>query len=181
MENKNSRCMLTARAFGNGFRKKMRMRSAGVFRHQPATEGRTEMEKKKISTEMRMEYGAAVSYLENLFEAFKAGRIEVRKKENRIILAPSSEINVEMEAKQKPEKESFSIEISWTPCAASKDEEDRVRIKAFIVGQDGKDETAATDSAPAAIRADDAAGAAAPAGEKRPPDEMKSVDVKNGK
>ncbi|MDR1660252.1 MAG: amphi-Trp domain-containing protein [Desulfovibrio sp.] len=139
------------------------------------------MEKKKISTELRMEYSAAVSYLENLLEAFRAGRIEVRKRENRIILAPSSEINVEIEAKQKPEKESFSIGISWTPCAVCKDEEDQVRIKAFIVGQDGKDEKAATDSAPAAIRAADAADPAAPAGEKKLPDEMKSADIKNRK
>ncbi|MDR2055339.1 MAG: amphi-Trp domain-containing protein [Desulfovibrio sp.] len=139
------------------------------------------MEKKKISTEQRMEYSAAVSYLENLLEAFRTGCIEVRKKGSRIVLVPSSDITVEIEAKQKPEKESFSIGISWTPCAACKDGEEQIRIKAFIAGQDEKDGKAATDSSPVAGRAADAASPVAPAGEKKLPDEMKSADVKNKK
>jgi amphi-Trp domain-containing protein len=138
------------------------------------------MEKKKVSIEQRMEYSAAVSHLENLLEAFKAGCIEVRKKENRILLVPPSDIHVEIEAKQKPEKESFSIKISWIPGAVCRDKEDQLRIKAFIAGQDGKDEEAVADSV-APTRAADAASPVAPAGEKKLPDEMKSADVKNKK
>jgi amphi-Trp domain-containing protein len=139
------------------------------------------MEKKKISTEQRMEYNAAVSCLENLLEAFKAGCIEVCKRENRIVLVPSSEIYMEIEAKQKPEKESFSIEISWIPRATCKDEEAQLHIKAFTAGQDGGDEKAVTDSDPVAIRPAVATSLVSPAGEKKLPDEMKSADAKNKK
>jgi amphi-Trp domain-containing protein len=128
-----------------------------------------------------MEYHAVVSYLENLLGAFKAGCIEVCHKDNRILLVPSSNIHVEIEAKQKPEKESFAIEMSWTHDTAYKEIEDQISIKAFIAGQDEKDEKAVTDAASGAIRAADAAGPVVPGGERKLPDETKSVEAKNKK
>jgi amphi-Trp domain-containing protein len=151
---------------------------------QPESEGRRKMEKKKISTEQMMDYSTAVSYLENLLEAFKAGHIEVRKKDNRIVLVPASNIFVEIEAKQKPEKESFSLEISWTPSTAckDKDEEDgQISIKAFVAGQDEKDEKAVADASPVAKPAVDVASPFAPVGEKKLPEEMKPGEIKNKK
>ena len=88
---------------------------------------------------------------------------------------------MEIEAKQKPEKESFSIEISWIPRATCKDEEAQLHIKAFTAGQDGRDEKTVTDSDPVAIRPAVATSLVSPAGEKKLPDEMKSVDTKNKK
>ena len=140
------------------------------------------MEKKKIFTEQRMEHKDVVYYLENLLDAFKSGCIEVRHRENQILLAPSSNINVEIEAKQKPDKESFSLELSWNPCAVCRNDEDRLSIRAFAAEEDGRTEKDEQDGK----TADGAASAAmpvppAPAGEKKLSDDIKSADAKNRK
>jgi amphi-Trp domain-containing protein len=148
------------------------------------------MEKKKISTEQRLEYNAAVTCLENLLAAFKTGSIEVRKGERAIVLTPAADVTVAVEAKQKPEKESFLLEISWQHSQECNDGE------AFCItaGSAGQVDTDARNGAEPAQAGTPAAavplsGAAYPGQdmenrrteEKKQPEETKPADIKNRK
>ncbi|MDR2669756.1 MAG: amphi-Trp domain-containing protein [Desulfovibrio sp.] len=145
------------------------------------------MEKRKISTEQRLEYSAAVSYLENLLTAFKAGSIEVRKGERRIVLAPSSDVTIAIEAKQKPEKESFTMEISWQHCTECKDGEEAFCISAASSEQPGNDaKTVAAEPAQAGTQAQTGAPASGTIypghdTEKKQAEDIKSADIKSKK
>jgi amphi-Trp domain-containing protein len=137
------------------------------------------MEKKKISLEQRLEYSAVVSYLENLLDAFKTGSIEVRKGEHRIVLTPASEVNVAVDAKQKPGKESFSMEISWQHSQECKDGEEFC-IAAGAAEQPGNE----AKNGPTQAQANtSAAGATSPVhdAEKKQADATTPADGKNKK
>ncbi|MDR1685302.1 MAG: amphi-Trp domain-containing protein [Desulfovibrio sp.] len=150
------------------------------------------MEKKKISIEQRLEYNAVVTYLENLLDAFKTGSIEVRKGERRIVLTPASDVYVAVEAKQKPEKESFSMEISWQHTRESK-EGDEFCIAAVCAEQPGSDAKTGTEpaqaSTPAQVNPQAPSSTQALTGtashghdpEKKQADETKPADMKNKK
>ncbi|MDR2669555.1 MAG: amphi-Trp domain-containing protein [Desulfovibrio sp.] len=144
------------------------------------------MEKKKISTEQRLEYSAAISYLENLLTAFKAGSIEVRKGERRIVLAPAPDVTIAIEAKQKLDKESFAMEISWQLYTGCKDGEEAFCISAISGEQPGNDAKKAAEPAQTGPPAQTGAAAAGTAyydhdTEKKQAEDIKSADIKNKK
>ena len=67
------------------------------------------MEKKKISIERKVPFQDAVTCLEDLLSAFKLGSIEIQKGENTLVLFPAAEVTIEIEAKHKRDRESFSL------------------------------------------------------------------------
>lgn len=67
----------------------------------------------KLEFKQKLEYKEAVSYLEALLESFKSGTIVVSKGDEVINLTPSSEVEIEIEARNKKDKGKFSMEISW--------------------------------------------------------------------
>lgn len=71
------------------------------------------MEKRKVSSAQKMSLTAVSTYLESLLVSFRAGNIVVGKDDDSITLIPGSQVFVEIEAKHKKGKESFSLELSW--------------------------------------------------------------------
>ncbi|WP_462325669.1 amphi-Trp domain-containing protein [Desulfoplanes sp.] len=79
------------------------------------------MEKKKVALEQTKEFKAAISYLEDLVASFKKGTIVVEQGENSVILTPAPFVNIEIEAKQKGDKEKFSMELSWNTAGTTEE------------------------------------------------------------
>ncbi|MDQ7031252.1 MAG: amphi-Trp domain-containing protein [Desulfonauticus sp.] len=73
------------------------------------------MRKDKISVEQVLKLEKVITYLEGLLEGFKAGKIVVEHEGKVMNLKPAELVEVEIEAKQKPDKEKFSLELSWRP------------------------------------------------------------------
>jgi amphi-Trp domain-containing protein len=71
------------------------------------------MDKNKIEVKQVMAYEDALGYLEALVKSFREGRIVVRKGEEFLTLTPPESVEIEVSAKQKKNKEKFSLELSW--------------------------------------------------------------------
>lgn len=84
------------------------------------------MDKKKISTSQNLELKDTVAYLSDLLAAFKKGVITVSKGDEDLVLTPCSPVLLEIEAKKKKNKESFSFELSWHIMPEINEEEDEV-------------------------------------------------------
>lgn len=73
------------------------------------------MSKREVTAELRMEITGLISYLEDLIESLRERKLYVEKDAEVLALSPTEVVEVEIEAKQKKDKESFSLEISWKP------------------------------------------------------------------
>ncbi len=71
------------------------------------------MDKDKLAYRQIMTAAEAVTYLEGLIQGFKAGSVLVSQGEDSLALAPGQDIEVEVEARRKKDKERFSLEFSW--------------------------------------------------------------------
>ncbi|WP_022661567.1 amphi-Trp domain-containing protein [Paucidesulfovibrio longus] len=71
------------------------------------------MDKNKIEVKQVMAYEDALGYLEALVKGFREGRIVVRRGEEFLTLTPPENVEIEVSAKQKKNKEKFSLELSW--------------------------------------------------------------------
>ena len=69
--------------------------------------------KKKMRIDSVMELTKAITYLENLVESIKAGRVEVQTGDETITLNPAQVVEFEMELSRKKDKEKMSFEMSW--------------------------------------------------------------------
>ena len=77
------------------------------------------MEKRKVSLEQCMPYKDVVEYLRGFMAGFEKGAILVEKDGECLSLVPTDNVAVEIEAKMKGNKQSFSLEVSWeTPISA---------------------------------------------------------------
>ena len=77
------------------------------------------MEKRKVSLEQCMPYKDVVEYLRGFMAGFEKGAILVEKDGECLSLVPTDNVNVEIDAKMKGNKQSFSLEVSWeTPISA---------------------------------------------------------------
>ncbi len=75
-------------------------------------------EKQKVSIEQHMAYADAVAYLEALLRGFKEGRIVVERGGEAVVLTPPQNVNVEIEARRKGDKQKFSLELEWSAAPA---------------------------------------------------------------
>lgn len=71
------------------------------------------MEKKKISVEHVSEVAEAVTYLQQIVDSLKKGRVRIEHGDRSIDLEPADEVKVAVKAKQKDDKASIGFEISW--------------------------------------------------------------------
>ncbi|MFP4392694.1 MAG: amphi-Trp domain-containing protein [Desulfohalobiaceae bacterium] len=69
----------------------------------------------KFALQQSMDRGTLTSYLEELIKALKGGKVVLQKEEHFISLTPNEQVSLEISAKQKPDKEEMSLEISWQP------------------------------------------------------------------
>ncbi len=82
------------------------------------------MSKKEVSMEGMMELSAAVSYLEGLVKSLKEGKVVVQKGDEFVELTPEKNVYLEIEAKQKKEKEKITVELFWGKKEEEKPEEE---------------------------------------------------------
>ncbi|MFP3999488.1 MAG: amphi-Trp domain-containing protein [Desulfobacterales bacterium] len=85
------------------------------------------MKKDKITQHQRAERQEVVGYLEDLLNSLRSGKIVVEQNGHFISLNLPETLEIEIEARQKKEKGSFSIEISWKEPEAY-DEPAKIRI-----------------------------------------------------
>ncbi|MFP4167769.1 MAG: amphi-Trp domain-containing protein [Desulfonatronovibrionaceae bacterium] len=83
--------------------------------------------KNKIQNKSSMDLKEVITYLEELTKGFKQGKIVVQQGEEFLSLLPPESVQVEVEAKQKEDKEKFSLELSWVP-VTSGSEESEIKI-----------------------------------------------------
>lgn len=75
----------------------------------------------EVEVETGMDLAQAIAYLEEIVAGLKSGRLSVENDGDGVILSPQRTVKVAVEAKQKKEKESVAIKISWhipTPAKA---------------------------------------------------------------
>jgi amphi-Trp domain-containing protein len=81
------------------------------------------VEKQKISVKKVLAYKDAVSYIEELARSFGTGTIVVESGEERLVMKPSAQVAVKVEAKAKKDKRKIAFELSWSEAT-----EDDLRI-----------------------------------------------------
>ncbi|XXJ18609.1 amphi-Trp domain-containing protein [Desulfovibrio caledoniensis] len=77
------------------------------------------MDKQKISVKKVLEYKDAVSYIEDLAKSFRSGTIVLESGEEHVVMKPSAQVAVKVEAKAKKDKQKISFELSWTEAEAA--------------------------------------------------------------
>lgn len=71
------------------------------------------MSKRELSVEGKVENKKVADYLESLAKSIKAGKLVVQKGNEALVLTPAAVISMEVEAKQKKDKEKFEIKLEW--------------------------------------------------------------------
>ncbi|MEZ7197156.1 amphi-Trp domain-containing protein [Pseudodesulfovibrio karagichevae] len=72
------------------------------------------MEKQKISVKKVLEYKDAVSYIEDLAKSFRSGTIVLESGEEHVVMKPSAQVGIKVEAKVKNDKQKIAFELSWS-------------------------------------------------------------------
>jgi amphi-Trp domain-containing protein len=72
------------------------------------------MDKQKINVKKVLEYKDAVSYIEDLAKSFRSGTIVLESDEEQLVMKPSAQVAVKVEAKAKKDKQKISFELSWS-------------------------------------------------------------------
>lgn len=67
----------------------------------------------KVSFASAMPREEAISYFESIVSGLKRGAVHLKQEEETIILNPSPQIDVEVKAVSKREKEKISFKMSW--------------------------------------------------------------------
>lgn len=69
--------------------------------------------KRGVSAELSLPVPKVVEYLRKLADSLEQGRVYVEHGAEMIALTPSGVVDVEIEAKQKKDREKFVLEMSW--------------------------------------------------------------------
>jgi len=67
----------------------------------------------KLTVEGVMELREVIVRLEDVVAGMKKGLVHIRVDKDAVTLSPSSIVAFELKAKQKGDKESFSLKINW--------------------------------------------------------------------
>ncbi len=76
------------------------------------------METNKVELKQIQKISEAVTYLEGLLKGLKAGRIVVQHGDNFVSLVPAEQVQIDVSAKKKKDKEKFSLVLSWHAATA---------------------------------------------------------------
>ncbi len=85
-------------------------------------------DKKEISFEKTMKKTEMISYLEAIVRSLKEGKVVIEQGGQFVSLTPGEMIAVEMETKQKKDKEKFSLAFSWKAGLVIEPDEESVKI-----------------------------------------------------
>ncbi len=86
------------------------------------------MEYNEVRVESDLELGQAISYLEDIVAGLKSGRLCVQHEEDELTLAPQRTVSVSIKARQKKDKESVNLKISWRTPTVQKEGTPPLRI-----------------------------------------------------
>lgn len=70
-------------------------------------------DKKTISFEGTLDQERVVEYLEHLTAGLKAGSVFLQRGGDNLALHPDQAVNLELEARQSPNKESLTLKLRW--------------------------------------------------------------------
>jgi amphi-Trp domain-containing protein len=71
------------------------------------------MDRKEIEVKSAIEIDQAVAYLQDIVNSLKQKRVCVEHGGDSLVLNPPGSVTVEVKARQKADKESISLKISW--------------------------------------------------------------------
>jgi len=77
------------------------------------------VEKQKISVKKVLEYKDAVSYIEDLAKTFRSGTIVLESGEEHVVMKPSAQVAIKVEAKVKNDKQKIAFELSWSEASGA--------------------------------------------------------------
>lgn len=86
------------------------------------------MEYSEVEVESTMDLGQAVTYLEEVVAGLKSGRLFISNDGDEITLSPQRSVKVTVEARQKKDKETVGIKLSWHVPAAKTPAQPPLRI-----------------------------------------------------
>jgi len=86
------------------------------------------MAKKEVEFKGNLEQKQLVSYLEELIKSIKSGTVVVQHGAEHVALTPQDVMELEVEAKQKDNKEKLSLEISWKKSVAAAEAPETFKI-----------------------------------------------------
>lgn len=69
----------------------------------------------KFDLEQNLDLKTLTHYLDELVKTLKAGKVVLQQNDQYISLSPNEQVSLQISAKQKSEKETLSLEISWVP------------------------------------------------------------------
>jgi amphi-Trp domain-containing protein len=85
-------------------------------------------EKKKLEYEIQTTLDDCVEKLEELLLGLKKREVVLQNRADGVELHPTAVVTLSVEAKQKGEKESLTIEIAWKASRRAPSPDDRLRI-----------------------------------------------------
>lgn len=71
------------------------------------------MGKKELTVSESMSLDSVITYLEDLVETLKRGKLCVQRGDEFLLLTPASTIDFELEGVVKKDKEKINLELSW--------------------------------------------------------------------
>ncbi len=90
------------------------------------------MSKKEIEIEGKVDISQVTSFIEGLLKGLGSGTICLEKGNEKLVLNPMQEIEIEIKGSQKKDKEKISFELSWSkPVEEASEEVVEFRISSF--------------------------------------------------
>jgi amphi-Trp domain-containing protein len=93
------------------------------------------MAENEINVESMLELPQAVAYLEDIVRSLKEGHVYVEHGDNKLEMTPEPNVKVGLKAKQKRDKQSISLKISWRSTPPAGKIEDGFKISAEKAGK----------------------------------------------
>lgn len=88
------------------------------------------MKDSEIKLKNELDRARAVSYLQDIVNSLKEGRVCVEKAEQSLSLSVPPSVSVEIKARQKEHKESISLKMSWSRHAETEEAAPDLKISA---------------------------------------------------
>lgn len=88
------------------------------------------MEYNEVHLESTLELSQAIAYLEDIVAGLKSGSLNVQHEADELALTPQRTVSVDIKARQKGEKESVRLKLSWHVPSPKRDGAAPLRISA---------------------------------------------------
>jgi len=86
------------------------------------------MKKSEVKVKKTIDLYTANALLDDFVKSFREGTVCIENGQEFVTLKPSKQINIEIEAVQKKDKEKLTIELSWRQSTTDKPENNTLKI-----------------------------------------------------